>query len=532
MPGREVPGSPLIGLTYDRGGVRPDGREHCLDPRRTTSRICSARTVAPRRVASLAAAGARGGFVTLLSQGISLVARTVGLIVLARLIAPDLVGLNAIVVSVTTFTTAVILLGLPTATVQALTLSQRAQSSLFLINTALGVFFAAGLFFSAPLIAGFYDDDRLVVIIQWMTLVPLTTGIQSQFRMRMVRDLRFTSLSAADVISQVVGLVAAIVLAANGQPIAAVIAQGVVQHLAQLAMIAVLARWWPGLPGFWRTEVRELLVIGVRIFAINLLRNTSRSVVVPVAGLAVSPAAIGNYDRAQQLSIMPINLAVDSLQRVAVPILSRLREEPARMLAYMRRAQLVGVYGTATAFLVVAALAQPLVRLVLGDNWSLAGDVLQALAVAGAFRVLGQSMQWLFISAGATKAGLTFSLWSQPAIVVVTLAGLPWGIMGVAIASSLAWAAYWPISTVTAARAAGIPARPLITDALAALAYFCAPVAVAALAARLLGLGDLETVGIGLGFAVAAGALLALLIKPVRRDLRLLWETLRLAFSR
>lgn len=63
-------------------------------------------------MASLAAAGARGGLVTLLSQGISLVARTVGLIVLARLIAPDLVGLNAIVVSVTTFTTAVILLGL------------------------------------------------------------------------------------------------------------------------------------------------------------------------------------------------------------------------------------------------------------------------------------------------------------------------------------------------------------------------------------------------------------------------------------
>lgn len=451
---------------------------------------------------------------------------------LARLIAPDLVGLNAIVVSVTTFTTAVILLGLPAATVQAQSLSQQAQSSMFLINTGLGLLFAAGLFLSAPFIASFYADERLVLIIQWMTLVPLTTGIQSQFRMRMIRDLRFTSLSAADVASQVIGLVVAILLAANGQPIAAVIAQGVVQNTSQLAIITVLARWWPTLPGFWRTEVRELLVIGFRIFAINLLRNTSRSVVVPVTGLVVSPSAIGNYDRAQQLSIMPINLAVDSLQRVAVPILSRLRDEPKRMLAYMRRAQLVGVYGTATGFLVIAALAQPVVRLLLGDNWSLAGDVLQALAVAGAFRVLGQSMQWLFISAGATKAGLTLSLWSQPAIVVVTLAGLPWGIMGVAIASSVAWAAYWPLSTVTAARAAGIPARPLITDALAALLYFCLPVALAALAARAFGLGDLVTVGIGLGFAIAVGVALALLVRPVRRDLGLLWDTVRLAFGR
>ncbi|KQP56664.1 hypothetical protein ASF51_01725 [Agreia sp. Leaf283] len=455
-----------------------------------------------------------------------------GLVFLARLLSPEVFGLAAIIVSISTFASAVIFLGLPMATVQATVLSQRAKSSLFLVNSGLGVLLASILFFSADAIADYYGQPALSFMMRWLAVVPLLSGVQSQFRLQMIRDLKFTPLAATEVISQFLSTGTAIVMALGGASYAAIVAQGIVQSGSQLLMVVVISRWWPTKPGSWSPEVRGLLAIGLRIFGTNLLRDGSRSVVVPIMAIFASPAAIGNYDRAQQLVVVPINLTVDQLQRVAIPILTQFRDEPARMLAYMRRAQLAAAYVTATAFLVGAALAEPLLATLLGQDWKLAGTVLQALAIGAVFRTLGQSMQWIFISSGMTKKALTFSLWSQPLIVIITLLGLPWGVLGVAVANAVAWSLYWPVSTYTASKAAGFDATPLILDALRAFAFFGIPVGASALVARFLGLNDLLTVLAGIGFAVIAASVLALALPAVRRDILALVEILKLAGRR
>lgn len=482
-------------------------------------------------MASLSAAGARGGLVTLVSQIFTLLARMVGIFVLAHLLRPDVFGLVAIVTSITAFSISIIFLGLTAAVMQADSLSQRAKSSLFLINATGGLVLASALFFSAGLIADIYDDPRLVTIVQWLALVPLLSGLQSQFRLQLVTNLRFGALAISEIVGQTLATSVAIVMALNGATYEAVITQSVLVSATQFVMVVAAARWWPGLPGAWASEVRDLMTIGLRVFVTNFLKNASRGVLVPIMGLSQPAAALGNYDRAQQLTITPINLTVDQLQRVVVPVLSRLRGQPERMLSYMRRIQLVGAYGTATAFLVASALAQPLLTVLLGDEWLFAGTILQALAIGGVFRALGQSMQWLFISADATKQGLLFSLWTQPAVAAISLAGLPWGVLGVAIANSIAWAIYWPLATVAAAKAARFPARPLLVDVMRAVLCFGLPVAVAAWTARLFGVSDLATVGIGAGFAVAAAAIVFALVPPVRHDLGLLAKTLRLAVT-
>lgn len=481
---------------------------------------------------SLAAAGARGGVVTIGSQVLSLITRTVGLIFLARLLPPEVFGLAAVVSSITGFATAIIFLGLPMATVQAETLSQRAKSSLFFINSMLGIALGAVLFFTAPLIADYYNQPALDPMVRWLALVPVLSGIQSQFRLQLIRSLKFTGLAVAEVVAQLLATIAALIFAMHGATYEAVIAQGVIQSASLILIVVVMARWMPTRPGAWASEVKGLMIIGLHIFGTNLLRDGTRNIVVPIMAAFNSPASVGNYDRAQQLSVIPINLTVDQLQRVAVPILSRFRDNPQRMLAYMRRAQLAAAYLTATAFLVLAAVAQPLVVLLLGDAWALAGFILQIMAVGAVFRTLGQSMQWIFIASGSTKEGFTFSLWSQPLIVAISLGGLIWGVEGAAVANTISWALYWPAATWVASRTAGFEARPLIIDAIRAFLLFGVPVGLAAAAAHLLDLPGLLTVLIGCLFAVVAATIVFLLVKPVRVDLLALFEVGRLAFRR
>ncbi|MBE1875232.1 lipopolysaccharide biosynthesis protein [Myceligenerans pegani] len=481
--------------------------------------------------ASLARTGARGGVVTLAGQAATVLTRTVVLILLARLIAPEAFGLVAIVTAIATFATAVMLFGIPMAVVQAEHVSARAKSTLFLVNVGLGVLFAAVISLASGPLARLYDDERLAAVAGWIALVPLVNGLMIQSRTHLMRNLRFTRLFVAETAGLLIGVGVAVLLAVQGADIEAVVALQVAPVAVQAVLVMVAARWLPGRPGELR-ETGALLRVGMRILGMNVLKSGARNVVVPVMGLTVPAAAVGAFDRAQHLIVAPINLTVDQMQRVAVPVLSRLRGEPGRMLAYMQRAQLLGTYGTATLFLVVAALGEPIVRILLGPDWDTAGTVIQILAAGATCRALAQTMQWVFISADATTQGLRFNLWSQPLVAALSLAGLPWGVLGVATANSVAWALLWPTATLVAARSAGFPAGSLFRGPARALALFGLPVMLAAALPRLLDLDDWSTVLLGAGAAVCAGLLSRWAFRAVRADLGALAATARLALSR
>ncbi|MBL0887539.1 oligosaccharide flippase family protein [Myceligenerans indicum] len=481
--------------------------------------------------ASLARIGARGGAVTLLGQVLMVAVRMGALIVLARLIDPGTFGLVAIVAAISTFAVSVVLFGLPMAVAQAETLSRPAKSTLFLVNVGLGLLLGAALFLSGGWLARAYGDERLVGVAHWLALIPVLIGLATQSRAQLMRSLRFTTLFFAEVVALVVGTGAAVFLAVRGAGLEAVLTQQLAPVALQVVLVVVGGRWLPGRPGAL-AEVRSLLAVGLRILGMNVLKNGSRQVIVPVMGLSVPAAALGNFDRAQQLIVTPINLTVDRMQQVVVPVLSKLRGRPARMRAYAQRALLLGAYGTATVFLLLAVLGRPLVRVVLGPGWETAGVVIQILALGATCRVLGQTMQWIFIAAGATRQGLRFNLWTQPLVVAVSLAGLPFGVLGVAVMNSVAWALFWPVATVAAARAAGFPAGSFFVGPARAICLFGIPVAAVAALPLLLGLSDGVTVVLGLVLGGCAGALSRLLFRTVRSDLDALVSTARLALAR
>lgn len=484
-------------------------------------------------MSSLASSSARGGVITVGSQGLTVTLRMVALVLLARLLDPAVFGLVAVAQAFALFASSLALMGLGMAAAQARELSHNAASVLFHLQAGLGLVLGAVMFMGAGRLAEVYDHADIEPILQWLSLVPVLQGLQSQHRIQLVRSLRFGALAVTEVVSLAVAVTASVALAVAGHGFIAITTQLVLQPLVQLVLLVVLTRWWPTLRVTFTDEVFRVLRIGLDILVMNLLRNVSRSLLTPVMGLTLSPASLGQFDRAQQLAVAPINLTVDQLQRVAVPVLSRLRDDPPRMLAYLLRAQLLTTYASATGFLVLAALCPLLVTTLLGERWGQAGTVLAVLAVGAAVRMLGETMTWVFVASESTRSGLRFTSWAQPAVVVVSLAGLPWGVVGVAVANTLAWLLYWPLAARAAARSASLPGHALPREALRILVSFSIPVSAVALAGRMVAadLGAWALV-IGLLSAGLASAALAVLLPPVRRDLATAVQTLRLAGGR
>lgn len=475
---------------------------------------------------------ARGGAATIVAQLISMIIRIAGMVILARLIVPEIFGIAAIAVAIATVGAQLIYLGLPMATAQASQLGIKGASSLLLINTALGLAVSALLLALSEPAGRFFGDERLGTVLAWVALVPLVSGFQAQFRLNLVRRLRFSALAVSDALGQLIGSGAAIVLALLDRPVAAVISQSLVFVVIQSGIVISAARWVPSWPGAWRSEVAPILRVGLSVLGANLLREGSRNSIVPLLGTQVSSGAVGNFDRAQQLSVVPVNLTVDQLQRVTVPVIARLREEPPRVLRYMRKAQLPVLYATGTGYLLLAVLGDLLIAMLLGGGWELAGTVIQILALGAVFRALGNMSTWVFIGTGNAAAAFRMNLWAQPLVLLVSSAGLAWGVIGVAIFNSLAWFLYWPAATVLASRAAGYERSALIRQAMRPLITFGLPVALAAFLARVLVADPYWALLAGLATALVSAAGVTVMSSRIRADLQELWAVVKLIVRR
>lgn len=466
-------------------------------------------------MSSLTTTGVRGALAAFASHGTSLVARLASTIILARLLVPEYFGLVAIVAALAELASNIIQFGLPLAAAQADTLTSKAKSTLFFFNLILGLLFGVAFFISASWLAELYGSSQLAEIVRWVALVPLAVGLSAQFRAQMMRDLRFVSIEIIVTVAHLLSMTAAVaVAAATGSIYALVVLVAFPQGIQLLCFISV-AHWRPGLPGRWQ-EARGILTIGAHIFVINLLRNISRTAVIPALGVFESPKNVGFYDRAYQLSAVPANTLMDSLQRIAVPLLARVRADRQMLHRAFDGMQTSTTLTLVTGSWVLAAVGEPLVVLALGGEWTFAGTILQVLAIGTGFRLMAMMEQWLFIGGQATGAGVVFSVWSQPLIIFVSLAGLPWGALGVATANALAWLLLWPLATLAAARSTGLAGITLLKRSVFIVATFSVPIALSAAVSRVFLRDPAAVVIVGISSAVALAGVLIVCRPSIR----------------
>lgn len=107
----------------------------------------------------------RGGAVALSARVVKLALQIGSTMVLARLLTPADFGLIAMVAAVTNFALMFKDVGLSMATVQMSDINHKQISTLFWINTGVGLLITALFVASAPAVAWFYGEPKLTAIV-------------------------------------------------------------------------------------------------------------------------------------------------------------------------------------------------------------------------------------------------------------------------------------------------------------------------------------------------------------------------------
>ncbi len=466
-----------------------------------------------------------GAGATLLWQGVRLGLLAVSIVVLARLLDPRDYGYLAMVTAVIGLGELLRDMGLSMAAVQAKTLSSSEKSNLFWLNSAIGLVLALVVFASSWGIALIYDEPALVAITQMLSVTFLLNGVAAQYKAQINRDMRFMTLGVTEALPQAIALVLAIVLAVNGFGYWALVAQALAVAVLALMLDMMLARWHPSLPSR-KTSIRRFLRFGGALAGTQGIAYAAKNIDTVALGVLFGSNVVGLYSRAFQLVVLPLNQLTAPLSRVAVPVLSRIQEDRARFIEYIRTGQHFTVTLATVFYAALVGFAEPIVLLVLGDRWLAVAPILQALALVGVFRALGQVPYWIFVSLGLTGKQLKIYLVTQPIVVVSILVGAPWGPVGVGIGGSVGYFLFWIIQMWWAGRTSGLPAWSLTRSGLLTALITGVPVAAAGYVSTVLFSGPLA-LALGAAVALLWVAAVNLLVPANRRRLRTVTSLVR-----
>ena len=140
--------------------------------------------------------------------------------------------------------------------------------------------------------------------------------------------------------------------------------------------------WKPSLK-FSMKSIKELSGFGVKMLASGLLTTFFDNIYTVVIGKMFSPVLLGYYTRANQFQQLPSKTLARLVSRVTVPAFSSINKEPERVMSAVKKAVQMLALINFPIMIGLAAVAKPLVLVLLTEKWLPCVPYLQILCFVG-----------------------------------------------------------------------------------------------------------------------------------------------------
>lgn len=386
---------------------------------------------------SLNVATVRGTAAAVVSQALKFALNFAVGIALARLLTPSDFGLFGIAFAVAGLMEFARDGGLVMPVVQQTKLTRDERNTLFWYNSLVGVLLALVVLLAAPLVAFFFDEPRLLPIIAALAIVFLCGGVSTQYLVHLRRQMRFTTLACCELSALLLACIVAVVSAWFNRTYWSLVYFQLTREILQAVFVMHAGGWVPSRAGSYAAIV-PLMRKGHIMMAFEILGALVFKIDNLVVAWFLGPDALGFYEKAYNLLLLPVNQINMPLSNVVHSSLSRLQNEPERFFAYIIRALNLSTWFGIPVTTFLLANAPTVVLQLFGPQWLPVVPVFQALAPAACLMPISAATGWIFLALDRAARQLPFSLFTTCVTVFSFFIGVHWGIVGVAIAFSVA----------------------------------------------------------------------------------------------
>lgn len=389
-------------------------------------------------------------------------------IVLARLLSPSDYGITALPAVFLALAQCFIDSGFSSALIRKPDLTEEDLSTAFYFNIVVGVFFYTVFFFASPLIADFYNVPILSTILKVTALSTLFGPLTSVHYVMFSRNLDFKTTAKISLTCKITTGIVGIALAFMGFGVWALVFQGVASHIVTLTMVWSYSSWRPR--ARWsKDSFNYLFGFGSKLLASEIIDTLYRNINPLIIGKFYSTADLGVYNRGRAYAVLPHDQINGVLSRASFPILSKLQGDDQKLNDYYRKMIRLVIFVLSPAELLLAALARPLVLIMITDRWESCIILLQLMCFAVMLWPIQSLNMALFKVRNRADLALKANVVVKILGLLVKVISLPLGLVAICIGNivhailAISWMAYYAgkFSEFTAKRQFQEMLRPL-----------------------------------------------------------------------
>ncbi len=328
-------------------------------------------------------------------------------IILARLLGPTDYGLIGIVTIFINFFNMIVDGGFTNAIIRKNNATEVDYCTVFYINISISILLGGILYCGAPAIAHFFEKSELVALSRVMSISVLINALGIVQKAKLTKSIDFKSQTKISLTASLSSGVVGIALAYYSFGVWALVAQYLTQSSLNTILLWFFNRWTP-LLRFSIESFKELWTFGWKLLVSGILDSISREATNIVVGKIYSPTTLGKYSRAKSFSDVFSGNITTIVQRVSYPVLSTIQDDLVRLKNAYRRVIKVTCLPTFILMMCLAAVARPMIMVLLGEEWVECANYLQLICFTAmlyplhslnlnAIQVLGRSDLTLLI---------------------------------------------------------------------------------------------------------------------------------------
>lgn len=344
---------------------------------------------------------------TALSTIIITVIQIVQFAILGNLLTKEQFGVVGMITTVVIFTQILLDMGFSAAIIQKEKVSHEQLSTLYWLNIIVGILLFITLFFSSPLIAGFYNQPELIPLIKVLGIMFLIAPIGQQFQYLLQKDLNFNLLSRIEVATNVASFISLLVLIFLIQELYAyVISQVILNSLKGILYFVVYSKTWKPSFIFNLSSIKELMSFGVFQLMSRLVNRIGANIDYILIGRFLGAEALGIYSLAYQVVTIPVMKINPIITRVAFPVFSRSQSDNKLLIEGFLNVTKMLALVSLPLLLGLMAISDLFIEVFFGARWLDAAPILGILAIVGILRVLMNPNGSVILAKG--KANIAF----------------------------------------------------------------------------------------------------------------------------
>ena len=297
-------------------------------------------------------------------------------IVLARLLLPEDYGVIALIAVFIAVAQIFVTSGLNTALIQKKEVDDTDYSSVFFLSLIIAAVCYAVIFITSPLIAAFYGNEIITPVLRVLGITLFFGAFNSIQNAVIARTFTFKNLFISSLGAVIISGIAGIIIALLGYGVWALVGQQLVSYIALCAIMWVTVDWRPKLL-FSLTRVKTLFSFGWKLLVSAQIDTIYNNISTLVIGKLYPANMLGYYTQGQQYPNVIVSNINASIQTVMLPAYAKNQDDKATVKQIMRRALTTSSFLVLPAMARLAAVAEPLILLLLTEKWLLAVPFLQ-----------------------------------------------------------------------------------------------------------------------------------------------------------